>query len=264
MENNEFLYRRIPVIDTKVLRLGLACNYGIDAEGIEWALNDGGMQYVFWTPRKKVATEPLRRALKRDRERYVVATGPTTALWAGNLRRFVDNARRTLDTDHIDVLQMFWLGKTSRWNPRIVAELEALRAEGAVRAIGISIHDRRRAAELARTSSLDLLMIRYNAAHPGAEQDIFPRRRGEEPTILAYTATSWRKLLKRPKGWEGKAMTAGDCYRFQLSSPHVDLCLTGPKSRAEVEQNLDALEKFGPLSEDESQWMRAFGRAVHG
>ena len=73
----------------------------------------------------------------------------------------------------------------------------------------------------------------------------------------------WGKLLKRPSGWDGPVMTAGDCYRFQLSSPHVDLALTGPASRAELEQNLDALQK-GPLTPEESQWMREFGKKVHG
>ena len=58
-------------------------------------------------------------------------------------------------------------------------------------------------------------------------------------------------------------MTAGDCYRFQLSSPHVDVALTGPATGAELEQNLDALEK-GPLSPDEERWMREFGHTVHG
>ncbi|WP_269749941.1 hypothetical protein [Polyangium fumosum] len=43
----------------------------------------------------------------------------------------------------------------------------------------------------------------------------------------------------------------------------MDLALTGPKNRAELEDNLAALEK-GPLSEDEAKWMRAFGRKVHG
>ena len=105
-------------------------------------------------------------------------------------------------------------------------------------------------------------MIRYNAAHPGAEREIFPNLRERRPTVLAYTATSWRKLLQRPKGWDGPVMTAGDCYRFQLSSPHVDLALTGPASRAELEANLDALAK-GPLAADEEKWMRAFGHAVH-
>jgi predicted aldo/keto reductase-like oxidoreductase len=58
-------------------------------------------------------------------------------------------------------------------------------------------------------------------------------------------------------------MTAGDCYRFQLTSPHVDVALTGPESRAQMEENLDAVAK-GPLTADEEQWMRRFGRAVHG
>jgi aryl-alcohol dehydrogenase-like predicted oxidoreductase len=106
-------------------------------------------------------------------------------------------------------------------------------------------------------------MLRYNAAHPGAEREVFPQRRERSPTVLAYTATAWRRLLRRPAGWEGPLMTPGDCYRFQLSSPHVDLALTGPSSRAELEQNLDALQR-GPLSPDEDRWMRSFGHAVHG
>jgi predicted aldo/keto reductase-like oxidoreductase len=57
--------------------------------------------------------------------------------------------------------------------------------------------------------------------------------------------------------------TAGDCYRFCLSSPHVDVVLTGPGSLAQLEENLAALER-GPLSSEEQEWMRRFGQAVHG
>ncbi len=42
-------------------------------------------------------------------------------------------------------------------------------------------------------------------------------------------------------------MTAGDCYRFCLSSPHVDVGLTGPASAAQLDENLAAIER-GPLS----------------
>jgi aryl-alcohol dehydrogenase-like predicted oxidoreductase len=261
MESEEFRYRRLPVIDKRALRLGLACNFGIDAAGVDWALGEGGMQYVFWTPRHKLATEVLRRALKRDRDRYAVATGPTTALWSGNLRRYVDKVRTTLDIDQIDVLQMFWLGKISRWAPRIVAELESLRDEGAVRAIGISIHDRKRAAELARSSPLDLLMIRYNAAHPGAERDVFPHLPEGRHTVVSYTATCWRYLLRRPKGWQGPMPTAGDCYRFCLSSPHVDVTLTGPANLEQLRENLMALDR-GPLSVEEMAMFRKLGPLV--
>lgn len=263
MNDTDFAFRRLPVIGKRVLRMGLAPSFGIDAEGVDWALTEGGMQYVFWTLRMQAATEPLRRALQRDRERYVVATGPTTAWWSGGIRKAVDRSRSLLGVDQLDVLQIFWLGRTSRWTPAIAAELEALRDEGSVRALGVSIHDRPRAAELARTTSLDLLMIRYNAAHPGAEVDIFPKLPEGRHTVVAYTATCWRRLLRRPKGWQSRVPTAADCYRFCLSSPHVDVVLTGPKTLGQLRENLTALER-GPLDADEMAWMRDFGRRAEG
>jgi predicted aldo/keto reductase-like oxidoreductase len=59
-------------------------------------------------------------------------------------------------------------------------------------------------------------------------------------------------------------MTAGDCYRFCLSSPHVDVVLMGPKDVGQLRENLAALDRGGPLSAEEDRWMREFGRKVHG
>jgi hypothetical protein len=112
-------------------------------------------------------------------------------------------------------------------------------------------------------SFLDLLMIRYNAAHPGAEQDVFPHLAPRSPAVVAYTATAWRKLLRLPKGRTGRVPTAGDCYRFCLANPHVDIVLTGPRTAAELRENLSAIDA-GPLSPDDMAFMRDFGRAVHG
>jgi aryl-alcohol dehydrogenase-like predicted oxidoreductase len=127
----------------------------------------------------------------------------------------------------------------------------------------VSIHDRPRAGRLAEESPLDLLMIRYNAAHPGAERDIFPHLAKRKPAVVAYTATSWRRLLRAPRGWDGPLPDAGDCYRFCLTSPHVDVTLCGPSSAQQLADNLAALEK-GPLSAGEMDAMRKFGAAVHG
>jgi predicted aldo/keto reductase-like oxidoreductase len=81
--------------------------------------------------------------------------------------------------------------------------------------------------------------------------------------VVAYTATSWGKLLRRPRGWTRPVPTAGDCYRFCLTSPHVDVVLTGPRSAAELRESLATLEK-GPLSPDEMAFLREFGAVVHG
>ena len=248
--------------DKHLFRLGLAANYGIDEDGVRSAM-DRGVNLFLLTTRGKGLRSPLAGALKGRRE-GVAVVGYAQLGWFGwGVRRGAEKLLRELGADYLDVYLLGWLGVGAAWTSTTEREMVHLRESGKVRAIGVSIHDRPRAGKLAASSPLDLLMIRYNAAHPGAEKDIFPHRRETSPTILAYTATSWRKLLKRPRGWDGPVMTAGDCYRFQLSSPHVDIALTAPKSRAEVEQNLDALAK-GPLTAEEDEWMRSFGRAVHG
>jgi predicted aldo/keto reductase-like oxidoreductase len=52
------------------------------------------------------------------------------------------------------------------------------------------------------------------------------------------------------------------CYRFVLSNSHVDVCLTAPSNKRQLEENLTAL-RDGPLDEEEMAWMRTFGDAVH-
>jgi aryl-alcohol dehydrogenase-like predicted oxidoreductase len=262
MGDDSFTHRLVPSLGKRVHRLGLAASFGIDEAGVTEAL-ERGMNYVFWPRGAKVLTAPLRAAVKKDRERLVIASGPTIGFFAGSLRKRCEHVLRTLGTDYLDILQLYWLGIGSALTGSVVDELARLKQEGKVRALGISIHDRPRAGRLAEDSILDLSMIRYNAAHPGAEQDIFPHLARRHPALVAYTATSWRKLLKKPRGWEGRVATAGDCYRFCLSSPHVDVTLCGPASVGELRENLAALEK-GPLAAEEMAWMRDFGRAVHG
>lgn len=245
-----------------VHRLGLAANYGIDEDGVRLAM-DRGINFFLWSMRSGGLRSPLRDALKTKRDKVAVAGFATFGFFGWTVRRAAESLLKELGTDHLDVLLLGWLGVSSAWTNGTEKELVHLRESGKVKAIGVSIHDRPRAGKLAEDSPLDLLMIRYNAAHPGAEREIFPHVKAQSPSILAYTATSWRKLLKRPNGWSGQVMTAGDCYRFQLSNPHVDVALTGPANRGELEQNLAAVER-GPLTDEEAKWMRDFGKHVHG
>jgi len=260
--SDDYLYRDVPAFGRRVFRLGLATNYGVDGTDLEWALEQC-VNYVFWTPNARKVTKSLKAALKRDRESIVLACGPTTAYFGGSVRRTCERLLKKLETDYIDVIQLFWLGRTSAWTESTINTLVSLRESGMVRAIGASMHDRKRAGNLVEDSPLDMLMIRYNAAHPGAEQDIFPHLAKGRPAIVAYTATRWGGLLKWPKGWDGPVMSAGDCYRFCLSNPHVDVVLTGPKNRQQLQENLQSVKERGPLSEQEMRWIREFGQVVH-
>ncbi|MFO0656399.1 MAG: aldo/keto reductase [Polyangia bacterium] len=260
---SDWLYRTPTAFHGKKLhRLGLACSYGIDEDGVRAGM-DRGVNFFLWTMKNKAMRAPLGDAFKNRRDQVAVIGYATLGFFGWGVRHSCESLLKELKLDYLDVYLLGWLGVTTAYTAATEKELIHLRESGKVRAIGCSIHNRERAGKLAAESPLDLLMIRYNAAHPGAERDIFPHVKAQKPSILAYTATRWGKLLKRPSGYDGPVMTAGDCYRFQLSNPHVDIALTGPASRAELIQNLDALDK-GPLTPEEDAWMRSFGKKVHG
>lgn len=264
---DDFLYRDLPRVAKRAHRLGLACNYGIekDPSALRHALEQ--VNYVFWSIRDEKVAAQLREVLKKDRERYIIAGIPTIAFFASSIRKSVDKALRRLNTDYLDIFQIGWVGRASALNESTTAELCRLREEGKVKAIGISIHDRERAGRLAKDSPLDLLMVRYNAAHPGAEKDVFPHlpspeQQGGRKSVVAYTATSWGQLLSPPAGWDGAIPKAGVCYRFCLSNPAVDIVLTGPKDRTQFDENLAEVQK-GPLSASEMSEIRRLGDYVH-
>jgi aryl-alcohol dehydrogenase-like predicted oxidoreductase len=255
----DFLHRE--VAGRQVFRLGLAANFGIPEADIERAI-ERGVNYLYLTWRGKLA-RPLRAALQRRRDQIVVATGTMLGWTGGSVRRAAEKALRRLGVEQLDVFLVHWVGVIGALTTATERELVHLRESGKVRALGVSIHDRARAGRLAEDSPLDLLMIRYNMAHPGAERDIFPHLARRHPSVVAYTATRWRKLLARPAGWTGPVPSAGDCYRWCLSSPHVDVVLCGPADGKQLDENLAALAR-GPVTAEEDAWMRDLGRVVHG
>jgi aryl-alcohol dehydrogenase-like predicted oxidoreductase len=257
-----FTHRNI--LGKSVHRYGISASYGLDEAGVREAI-ERGANYIFWSPAKKFLKSIVRDVVAKDRERFVLATGPILGYFGGSVRRAAEKALRASGSDYLDIVQIFWAGKMSWLTKSVIGELVKLREEGKARAIGISIHDRKRAAKLAVSGPLDFFMIRYNAAHPGAELDIFPHLDAlpKKPVVAAYTATSWKKLLTAPKGFSGPAASAGDCYRFCLTNPYVDVVVSAPKTAAEMRENMQALER-GPLTDAEMAHMRALGRAVHG
>jgi aryl-alcohol dehydrogenase-like predicted oxidoreductase len=257
---NPFVHREI--LGKQMHRYGISASYGLDEGGVREAIALGA-NYIFWSPAKKFLRAIVKDTVMKDRERFLLATGPILGYFAGSVRRAVEKALRASGSEYLDVVQVFWAGRMSLLSKSVIGELVKLRDEGKARAIGVSIHDRKRAAKLAAAGPLDFFMIRYNAAHPGAEVDIFPYLPAKKPVIAAYTSTCWSKLLRPPKGWSGPAATAGDCYRFCLTNPNVDLVVSAPKTAAQMRENLQALER-GPLSDEEMVRMRALGQAVHG
>ena len=113
-------------------------------------------------------------------------------------------------------------------------------------------------------ATIDIVHVRYSAAHPGAERDVFPHLPAENrPGIVVVhghelgpapqSALHARTASARPR----RATATGS----SLSHPDVDVCATGPASADHVEQAIAARE-LGPMSEEELAWMRRVGVEV--
>ncbi len=247
-----------------VHRLGLSATYRPGKEVVHKAL-DVGMNYFFAYGFDTQMTHVLRGAIGSQRDQYVIATGAyNLVLGHPNLRRTLEKRLRQFGTDSIDIFLFLGVMKEKHFPERTREELCRLKETGKVRFVGISTHHRKLAGKLVAEGAVDVLMIRYNAAHRGAEEEIFPHTRPHDPGIVSYTATRWTYLLHRPRNWpaQGRIPTAGMCYRFVLSCPHVHVCLTAPSNLRQLQENIEAVRQ-GPLSEDEMGFMRQFGDAVH-
>ncbi|NIT55765.1 MAG: hypothetical protein GWN00_05865, partial [Aliifodinibius sp.] len=177
-----------------VHRVGLSATYRPGKQTIYRALDEGvNFFFAFGIDRQMI--RGLREAMHHQRDRIVLATGAYNLLIGyPNLRRTLGKRSRQFHTDYIDVFLFLGVTKPEHFPPRALEEMVRFREEGKVRAIGISTHDRNFAGKLASEGAVDVLMIRYNAAHRGAEQDIFPYLQSHHPGVVGYTATRWSYL----------------------------------------------------------------------
>jgi aryl-alcohol dehydrogenase-like predicted oxidoreductase len=261
----DFLRAPLARFGTPVCRIGLSASYRPGRETVFKAL-DEGINYFMYFGFDNHVTSVLRETMHGRREQFVLATGGCNwLLFHRPLRRTLERRLRQMRTDYIDIFHYFGITRRKHFPQQIRDELMALRDTGLVRGVSISCHDRAFAAELARDGTVDAMMIRYNAAHRGAETEIFPHLPDTNPAVIAYTATRWTQLFRRPKGYpkDGRLPTPGECYRFVLSNPEVDVCLMAPSNREQFQRNLAEIRQ-GPLAEEDMMFMRSFGDVVHG
>jgi aryl-alcohol dehydrogenase-like predicted oxidoreductase len=169
---------------------------------------------------------------------------------------------RILGTDHADVLLLGYHDK--RPPQRLIDRAVRMKEQGLVRFLGVTSHNRKLFPELAKEGIFDVFHVRYNAAHRGAEQEVFPAIDPKTgPGLVSFTATRWGKLLdpkKMPPGYAPP--TAADCYRFVLSHASVDVCMAGARNLDQMRHALNVLEQ-GPMTQHELERMRRLGDYAH-
>lgn len=261
-----------PMGGSTLVRLGLATrgDGNLAPEDVEFAL-ERGINFVNWcgTP-DALSTTVASLGSRRQDVVVCVQFEARTALDAeAELNRLLGELR----TDYIDVLTFYYVEAVEEWQeicaPRGALEYcRQAQNDGRVRWLGVTSHQRPLAADMARSGFLDALMIRYNAAHRGAEQEVFPATDALGIPVIVYTCLRWGALLRAtpddPPGFI--VPRAPSWYQFALQSSSVAVALMAPANRAELEEDLTTLERPRTLKSDEYEALAAHGRRVrkHG
>lgn len=242
--------------------LGLAGGYGVEKAAVLRAFDAGVNYFYHGSMRRDGMASAIRDLVSAGRRDELVVVLQSYARWQWLLERGLVKGLRSLGLDHADVLLLGWHWKTPE---RVLERAVALQERGLVRRLAISAHHRPAHVIFSGDPRLDILHVRYNAAHTGAEQDVFPFLPSEDrPGVVVFTATRWGSLLKKRRMPPGEEpLRARDAYRFVLSNPNVNVCMTGPKNGAELEEALTALTA-GPLDPEEEARIRRIGAFVHG
>ena len=246
-------------------RLGISSSYGAPAAAYEEAFERGCNYFVMGSFMKGRSKEMIKAihhiSRKGARDKLVVCLMEYTHSRLLGKGHFFKGLRQ-LGIDYADVLMLGYYPKKPR-NQVMDLGLH-LKDIGVVKHLALSGHNRKLFPKLME-SPIDIFQVRYNAANSGAERDVFPHVGGENrPGIISFTATRWGQLLKESKMPPGeKPLSALDCYRFVLSNPAVDVCMTGARTLEMMRENLETLDS-GPLSGEEMERIRRIGDHLYG
>ena len=284
---SDLVYRTLGKTGLQVSPLGIGGGSGISNADLLYAFECGINYFFFSSDLHHFFYQKSAQALKKlcgqgssVRERVVLAT----VSYVNNpnkLPAVLTDLFSELGVDYIDVFHWGWITEKDDLLP-LLKKTEQLKSQdsilqmlyltqekhlhqeeqaqevnaelvkrGLVRFVGASFHSRAQARRWMR--NLDVLMLRYNACNMDMEHAVTPFLSGDkrhDPGIVVFNTN--RPALLKPKNWHpGQPLPSiKDCYRFALFQPWVDLVLTGPASRAEIDQALEAVA-LGPLEEEE-------------
>jgi predicted aldo/keto reductase-like oxidoreductase len=247
-------------------RIGISGNYGVSSAAMEEAFERGCNYFTLgymligrYVDTIKAIKNIIRKGKREELIMAIFSYSHTSLITDIMLSKRL----RILGLDHADFLIMGYFN--NRPSDRLIQGALRLKEKGLVNNLGLSGHNRKLFPVLAGEDIFDLFHVRYNAANRGAEEDVFPYlARDTRPGIVSFTSTRWGQLLDPRKIPPGMTIpSAVDCYRYVLSHPSVDVCMTGTRNAEQLRENLSILES-GPMSEEEMNWMRRVGDHIYG
>jgi predicted aldo/keto reductase-like oxidoreductase len=229
--------KRIQALDVNACPLILAGGYEISGGDtrLAWC---AGLSQFFWTPLWPKMTKGLKEILRcAPRNEVVIISGNPTA--SGVVRSLLFNqSLRVRGIDRIDIWLELWVKDMRRVDSSVMSWVRQKKREKKIRLFGISTHRHEVVEEALKRDDIDVIMLRYNAAHHHYDRTFATHSSViSNKIVIAYTSTKWGYLITRDSGWpvDYDVPTAADCYGYALSNNNINGVLIGPKNRDELE-----------------------------
>jgi predicted aldo/keto reductase-like oxidoreductase len=251
-----------------VCRLGLATrgNTSLDKGDVLYAL-ERGVNYWNWCGHEDGMSKAIREL--GPRRNQVVIAIQLSAREHREARRELDEVLIQLKTDYVDIVTFYYVETEKEWAQIIgpqgsLGSMEQARSEGRLKMIGLTTHQRSLAQRILASRRLDLLMVRYNAAHRGAEKDLLPLAQQLEVPLVSFTGLRWKALLsgtrEDPEGFTPPP--AREWYRFVLAHPAISVVLMAPGGKRELLGNLELLTDWRAPTQLEYEALKLHGDRV--
>jgi predicted aldo/keto reductase-like oxidoreductase len=171
-----------------------------------------------------------------------------------NVLAAIDHHRKTFDTDYVDSLLIHCMIKhdwTEQWK-RIMDGFNEAKDKGWIRAKGVSCHSLPALRQAAATPWTEVHLVRVNPqGHhiDGLEESVWNNDLHDVSPVVDQLKTmraSGRGIIGMKIIGNGEFVTAEDrekSIRFAMSRPEIDAVVIGFKSRAEIDEAIQRLNR---------------------
>jgi uncharacterized protein len=219
-----------------------------------------------WEYYKGASEERVGTALKGKRDKAIVMTKVCTHGRKKDVAmRMLEESLTRLQTDHLDVWQVhevvYYNDPEKCYAPEGVLEaLAAAKQQGKVRFVGFTGH---------KNPSIHLAMLNGGFPFDTVQMPLNPfdySYRSFQREVLPVAAERGIAVFgMKSMGGSGEmishgALTPTEALTFAMSLPGVSTTISGMDSMGVLDQNLQILRNFKPLSEEQISALRAYGK----
>jgi hypothetical protein len=226
--------------------------------GFERGINYIDTAYMYCAHQSEVT---VGKALKgwRDQVRLSSKLPIGNVKSRGDFRRILEEQLRKLDVDCVDFYHFHglcrerWEAEVQTWN--LVGEMVRARDERLIRHLSFSFHDKPEVMrQFVDAGVFSSVLCQYNLIDRANEESMaYAHEKGLGVVVMGPVGGgrlgSPMEYVEQALG--GKARTPEIALRFVLANPAVDCALSGMSTLQQLEENVEAASRLGPLSGDE-------------